>query len=236
MSNALEINGRELQPIKDVVSAVAYSKDYITRLARERKITATNTGRQWYVDLDSLKKYEEASIIEQDLRKKRLSEERKLEQKTKISIQKKEVLRNERARTLKVKAVVATSLVLGLGIFSGWVTHSILFIDESSQGQLANTAEPFSSGDVQNETPLSISEQNPPSSNIRPISDSVEEGVLLLPYGASHASATEMFSDEVIVLTAPDGTQAVVRVNEEGVPEGEVIPFVTVPVNNRVNI
>jgi hypothetical protein len=233
MSSTLEINGKKLQLIKDIVSVVSYSKDHITRLARERKITATNIGRQWYIDLDSLKNYEELSSVEQNLRKKRLSEERKVEQKTKISSKKKTSLRDKRAGTFKIRASIATFLVVGFGLFSGWATHSVLFIDGSSQNQLANTVNPFFTAvDVVTEVTVG----NTPSSEIRSISESVEEGVLLFPHGASHASVTEMFSDEVIVLSDTDGTQTVVMVDEHGAPVGESIPFVIVPVNNRSDI
>jgi hypothetical protein len=233
MSSTLEINGKKLQLIKDIVSVVSYSKDHITRLARERKITATNIGRQWYIDLDSLKNYEELSSVEQNLRKKRLSEERKVEQKTKISSKKKTSLRDKRAGTFKIRASIATFLVVGFGLFSGWATHSVLFIDGSSQNQLANTSNTFFTAvDVVPEETVFKT----PSSEIRLIAESVEEGVLLFPYGAPHASVTEMFSDEVKVITSPDGTQVVVKLDENGDPTGNVVPFVNVPVSNGLNI
>ena len=68
--------------------------------------------------------------------------------------------------------------------------------------------------------------------SVNEISDDVSEGVLLLPEGSMSATVTDMFSDEVQVLTNGEGVQVVVRVDENGMPIGNVIPFVKVPVNN----
>ena len=68
--------------------------------------------------------------------------------------------------------------------------------------------------------------------SLRPIGD-VAEGVLILPSGAATLTAAEVFSDEVIVREAADGTQTVVRVDQAGNEIGEGLPFVVVPVKQE---
>ena len=41
MSTSFEINNIALVPIKDAAKSVAYSRDYVARLAREKKIVAS---------------------------------------------------------------------------------------------------------------------------------------------------------------------------------------------------
>ena len=125
MSTTLEINGRELYPIKEAAALVSYSRDYITRLAREQKVVATHLGRKWYVDIDSLKSYAESASLEQELRKQRLSEERKLEQKTKVAVRQKNEIRARQEKNLHFKAITATVCILCTGLLSGWLTFQL---------------------------------------------------------------------------------------------------------------
>lgn len=245
MSSALEIDGKTFYPIKTVASKVSYSRDYITRLAREGKIHATNVGRQWFVDLESLNSYCESSSIEADLRKKRLSEERKIEQQAILEAKRKKAHRETKAKFFDVRATAVASVVLTLGLVGGWVTYNVINFDQVSQTFATNIFGVSESqvGLVPASEKVKLSSNlTAPSDNtqsapqpievVRPISKDVANGILLLPHGTSSASATEMFSDEVKVITADDGTQMIVRLDEYGNPTGNIIPFVTVPVNN----
>lgn len=247
MTSALEINGKKLQPIKAVLNEVSYSRDYLTRLARERKISAVSVGRQWFVELDSIKSYEESSALEAGLRKKHLSEERKKEQQVRKAVEDKKTLRIKKAKTLNARSAVVASTVLAVGLMAGVATNNLVNFNPASQTLVANTFEvpaPIQEATllvpVEEKSDLVVAsdvsplaqEENKSTSNIRVISDNVENGVLLLPRGSVKSSPEEMFSDEVEVLTSSDGTQMVVKVDKEGRPFGEVIPFVLVPVNH----
>ena len=237
MTEAVEINGKKLLPIKQAVSKVSYSRDYVTRLAREGKIVAINVGRQWFVDMASLESYSQASEAELEIRKKRLSEERRQEKNLHEALEKKKVQKNRKEKYLHIKTVVAAMFVLACGLASGFSVYNLsteeaavasfeepnpVFIDGKSN--LASASKTQESEEV---TPELFAE---PSFSVEKISEDISEGVLLLPEAALSASVTDMFSDEVQVLTNGEGVQVVVRVDENGQPIGNVIPFVKVPV------
>lgn len=133
-----------------------------------------------------------------------------------------------------------------LDFLSGWATHNFLILDYPTNSLVANTFDvpeinvPETHQDVpKNEDVVSeassglVDKVYPDStSSLRPISEDVENGILLLPKGSVTASPTEMFSDEVIVVTTENGAQMVVRIDEDGLPVGKVVPFVSVPVNH----
>ena len=79
MKNELYINGQTFCAVRVAVMHVSYSKDYITRLAREQKIRAVHIGRNWYVDLDVLKRYAEVQALETSVRNRHLQQQRKVE-------------------------------------------------------------------------------------------------------------------------------------------------------------
>lgn len=58
---------------------VGYSSDYVTRLAREKKIAAVQTGRQWLIDIDSLKLFSLSVQAEKRERAEKIREERRVE-------------------------------------------------------------------------------------------------------------------------------------------------------------
>lgn len=247
MSSTIEIDGKFLQPIKEVAELVSYSKDYITRLAREEKIVASNIGRQWFVNVDSLKAYAEASTIEQDIRKKQLSEERKQERELRGVVEKQNTLHVKRAQSFHMRAVVATSLVLSFGLLTGLATSQLISTPSTQQAQVFdidelqtapssisvnNTSTDFETSENNiNTVTTSYSEANEPTREVSSLGD-VEDGILLMPsQGAS--SAETMFSDDVVIMTLSDGTKAVVQVDEEGNMSGNRVPFVTIPVEPK---
>ncbi len=241
MANTLEINGKTLLSIKEASNAVSYSRDYITKLARENKIVASHVGRQWFVDIDSLRGYSESSTLELEIRKKRLSEERKLEQKMEIVKSSKQKL-DDRAKTIHMRATVATVFILMFGLMAGGSGYFILSKDYPATMQVANTSEssvsksdiiiPTIEAEVVEEVKVPEVEVLA-TKEISPIGENINEGVLLLPQGSLTQSAEDLFSDEVVILTTKDGLQTVVKVDENGVPTGQVIPFVKVPVSEK---
>lgn len=241
MSNALEIDGKTLHPIKDATQVVSYSRDYVTRLAREQKIKATYVGRQWFVDIDSLKGYEESSALEQELWKKQLSEERKREQELRSATQQSADRQQQRAAALPLQSAVVASLVLSFGVLSGYLTHQLLTFDApTSPTQVAATgkSQPAESpaqmnGSVQQPTTdreVPIAEPLPPSQSTESLGD-VREGVLLFPTATT--TPDELFSDNVRIEERADGSEWVYKLNAADQPVGEPIPFVRVPVEDE---
>jgi len=56
-----------------------YTNDYVTRLAREKKIRASRSGRQWFVDVDSLRSFIAESEQFKKQNSERVREERRKE-------------------------------------------------------------------------------------------------------------------------------------------------------------
>lgn len=247
MSSALEIDGKVLYPIREIVKSFSYSRDYITRLARSNKIDASYVGRQWFVNPESLERYVEAASLEQELRRKKLSIERKQEQQVKFAVAEKQKGRENRVRTLRVKVVTATCLIVGLGLMGGAAAvqafpNLATVVLGAKVATLAGTKTVITtSGTNKQEANLSssVSEENQRALVLQEVPEKVvtsmgdvREGVLLLPAGGAVDSFADFFSDEVEVRTAADGRQAVVRIDEYGQPIGQEIPLVSVPVGH----
>lgn len=244
MTSTLEIDGKNLYPIKDAASLVSYSRDYITRLAREKKITATYVGRQWFVDLDSLKNYVDTSTLENEIRKKQLSAERKNEGQLRKVVEQQRTLHLKKAKSLHTRAAVTASLVLMFGLMTGLATHQSISNSNVSQPQVANTYDtqinqlPDPVPEVIVEPVITKKDEDETGSveylhtqEIRPIGD-IRNGVLLFPDG-NDTNLENMLSDKVIIKDLPDGTKIVVRVDAAGREVGNAMPFIVVPVESE---
>lgn len=250
MSDSIEIDGKKLLPIKEIVNTSSYSRDYITRLARDKKIEATLIGRQWFVDVDSLQRYANLSAVEQELRKHKLSAERKREQKIHIALQGQKEVQEKKVQSLHSRSLVAASFVLGLGLLGGslsyeTISNSSFFQTADTQEQYAVPARAANTFALQTET---IETKNDTESEMQMIESlvlpedietvmeiqslgNIEEGILLLPrVGTTSDISSKAFSDNVEVRVAVDGTESVVRVDAEGESIGDPIQFVRVSV------
>lgn len=238
-----------MYPIKDAIAVVSYSRDYVTRLAREHKILASYVGRQWFVDIDSLKQYAQDSALEQEIRKKQLSAERKYERTLREASVLQDSLRIKKAKTSSVYSFAIASLVLMCGLTVGLVTTQLTPISDFAirgfftpqTSQLAQTAVAHSqevivqdaAEDVQSATLVPVVHEPLFTREIHEIPQG-GEGVLLLPITSQQIDiekVTAVFSDSVMVRELPDGRQEVVRLDSEGNQVGEPIPFLIVPVN-----
>tara|TARA_B100000508_G_scaffold24443_1_gene17602 strand:- start:292 stop:987 length:696 start_codon:yes stop_codon:yes gene_type:complete len=229
MTGALEIDGKKLYPIKVAAGEVSYSRDYVTRLAREGKICASHVGRQWFVDLDSLRSYAELSIAEQDIRKKQLSDERKRERLVREAVKESNTLQLRRAKTLSVRAAVAAVMVMTTGSVAGLTGYHFLSYGESADRLLAAVQE---AGKANGQTGLDKAVETDPSQSVATLGV-VEQGVLLLPASTSTVAAEQLFSDEVELRELADGSKAVVQVDNNGLVVGDPIPFVKIPVKEN---
>ncbi len=251
MMSTLEIDGRTFSSIKEAAQLTSYSRDYITRLAREGKIAASYVGRQWFIDVTSLKNYAENIALEHEARKRLLSEERKQERRVREAVESLQTLHIKKSKTLHVRSVVAASLVLGFGLLSGLATYQVISfsemppmvvakesnVGESTRVAITPQAEsmPAQAGAaaVSRATPSTVTTEAEAvaeaSATQRPLGD-VTEGVLLLPQSGSVAEVPALFSDTVEVRQLSDGTSVVVRVDAAGNQIGNEVPFVVVPV------
>ncbi len=242
-SDTLEIDGKLLHPIKEASELVSYSRDYVTRLAREKKIVASYVGRQWFVDLKSLQSYVEAIILEQEIRKKQLSAERKRENQIREAVKQQHTLHLKKIKTLHVKSVAVASLVLVFGLATGLIGSQLISFLNPLPVQVANT---FDTQEIQSPDKVALSETSSDNfyydensspthfqktEELHSIGD-IQNGILLLPEG-DKATIEVVLSDKVIVRELSDGTKVVVRVDANGREIGNEIPFVTVPVEHK---
>jgi len=125
MSKSLEINGKEYQASAVVAREFGYTSDYVSRLARERKIEASQVGRQWFIEVASLREFISSSEKEKEIRSKKLREqrqqerqlhERRYEQETKVLVSADK--EQEYIAVAQSVAVMMCGLIVGL---LGWV-------------------------------------------------------------------------------------------------------------------
>ena len=79
MSSTLSVNHEEYQTSAEIARRFGYTKDYVTKLAREEKIEARQVGRQWFIDPDAFAEFFIAKEVEKHQRSEQLRKERKLE-------------------------------------------------------------------------------------------------------------------------------------------------------------
>lgn len=217
----VEIDGKQLETIKTAADATGYSRDYITRLAREGKVIASQIGRQWYVDLDSLKEYEEATALEQKARQQQLSEERKQERSIRRAH---DVVRGGVAHhTLSPRAKKAAVATGALAVMVGTIAHfapELAHVSESASASLISKEserEQAAMGEQKNHATEQSMHEKATARVVRHAA--LQNGMLLLPYASSSVTEkdlAEFFSDDVRLEIGSDGQSYVIMTNEEG--------------------
>lgn len=229
MANVLEIDRKKMHSIKLAAAESGYSRDHITKLAREQKIVAVQVGRSWYVDLDSLLQYAHVTQLEQQVKQKHLSESRRIERDVADSLAKRHTTR-ARAHAKQVRRVKVTSataavlfafMVSALGYFGSDLTSL-------AKQQIASAPSGITD-------PVISSTTNTFQSDQAFIDGSVEvsyfasdrEAIILLPE-MEDASTTTMFSDPVEVVVDETGVSEVRLIGD-----ATGIPSVVVPISER---
>lgn len=238
MVSSLEINEQELKNIRSASELTGYSRDYITKLAREQKIIASQIGRQWFVDVGSLSKYAKMVAEEQALRNQQLSETRRLERqalKTKTSTSQNQKRKNRKTFTMPSQVIATGVLFMGVGF--GFLLNQMPLLSSSNKTQVAsNPLIESVQGDVtklSSENQVTISGVNFSHESVGLSTlDGSEKGILLLPQESREVNnPSDFFSDDVKVMVDENGNKFVARLDENG-EVVEKIPFVVVPVTS----
>jgi hypothetical protein len=259
MSENVEINGLTLLPIKDAAKLVSYSRDYVARLAREKKIVASQIGRQWFIDVVSLKSFAEASTLEQSVRQQQLSNERRREQSLKEEMQKIKKSFKGRGRNVRFQAQVVSSLVLAFGLLVGTSLYTLSTLSSAKISHIA-VATLGSKADVRESESYQVIEENLTLAQAKPqvvtmlnsvtqkpvFADEIEvaelsevdtRGIFLLPSNGQIQDiekVREMFSDDLNIEYINESTGVIVYVRENG--ERVEFPFVSVPLSDEANV
>jgi len=239
----IEINGRTLVSIKEAAKSVSYSRDYVARLAREQKISASQIGRQWFVDLVSLQSFAKSIELEQKVRKQNLSHERKRERIAKQELETLHLSEEKIKNNSNSQALVLASLVITFGLFSGVALHNfsslqISLVSNIDHIGIAASYPSVESVDVLPEVVEQVSSLNTTVMEYPLFIDEQEvrimkkdsEGIFLLADEGEIGNESEvraLFSDDVSVEFV-GGNDGVITLEKE---VGEVVeyPFVSVP-------
>ncbi len=217
---------KKFLPVREAVTLVPYTRDYVARLCREGRISAEQRGRQWYVDVDSLQNFYHDALFEESVRGRVLRQERLREREVKNFLQAAVAHEVTRLSAVGRMSHVSTAAVLLGGFCFGFLLLTVL-------PHALYTVNYFPAA-------LVAAQQSRPA--VVPVDtygdhsafETVEEfltdqGVLIFPRGADRdraVSPTELFSDPV-VLERTGSTTGVVRVEGD---KGTSVPFVLVPV------
>lgn len=236
MNSTLEIDGKMLHPIKEAAQSTKYSRDYITRLAREGKVVASYIGRQWFVDLVSLQSYAENAALEQEVRKKILSQERKRERQLREAVEEQRSFHVKRSHSLNMRAAVTAAFVLAVGLLAGqgtyYVNHAdsrMILSDKTGRPQSAQLTQAGAVTPVAQEQER-ISVADTTARYTQQSLGDIDHGIFLFPAGTNAAYPEQLFSDTVEVRRLSDGSQVIVPVDASGNQVGNEVPFVRVPV------
>jgi hypothetical protein len=244
MVSSLDIDGKQMRSIKYVSAHSGYSRDYITKLAREGKIVAAQIGRNWFVDQDSVAHYAGIMEVEQKSRQQQLSEERKRELQIKEALEKKAAAQVLHRRRLARQSKVMACAVLLLGLTAGFALNQLPTVSTEITRQVASAplvqavsgkAGSAAGADVgvADTLPAGALNFSHEAFRLETLSDS-SQGILLLPNATTSETVNpeDLFSDEVQILTDDNGMTFAARVDAAG-EVVEKIPFVVVPVNNK---
>lgn len=236
MSGTLEIDHKKMHDIKSAAAAAGYTRDHITALARAGKIVAAQIERQWYVDLDSLMQYVKVTTLEQEVKQKHLSEERRTahDHATLRTTRKRHRTAATAAYKKQLHASVAAfaALLIGTAGVLSQVAPSLL---APSSVQLASTKVPVgvldlleTSGPVVTAETASVTFSDD-AVEVRQLA-TADEAIVILPVGVSEPLAA--FSDAVVIEELNGTTTIRLVADDRVVPVG----VVTVPVVEKPNL
>ena len=225
----MEINGVAFITSKEAAKQAGYSADYISKLARDRKIVGTQIDRQWFIDPSSLERFLDSARLEKEARKKRLQEERSLERTLKSQSKVHQNTVAHKADRGTMEAVVKAGIVMLVGTLIGTSALNLYsgLVETSAQDNVAQVTAP------QYAAPETETKQVPTTEYLEPSNAAVNfsDGVLLLRPGSEDSLVEQvrsMFSDPVTVEFKDDRI-GVVKLQEDGT-EVEY-PVVIVPNN-----
>lgn len=123
MSRATQTKVKFL-PVREAADLVSYTPDYVAKLARQDKIKAHQEGRQWMVDVDSLKLFELQGEADRKRRAEQLRNERLREL---ASVQQTAVEQNVISHTqaTTAPALLLTAVTVACSLVVGVLIHTI---------------------------------------------------------------------------------------------------------------
>ncbi|MFN3188071.1 MAG: helix-turn-helix domain-containing protein [Candidatus Paceibacteria bacterium] len=202
---------------KEASEIVPYSREYIGRLAREKKVRAALVGGKWIVSASSLQNFYDQAKIEEEVLAERLRQERLVEQNVTDYIFRAQTasVANFVVRQNFLVHTIATAVVIVVGFL---FFFSVPFFERlSNVAQLINFNQSSASSAV---ATFEMVEMTTPID--------IANGIFLFPEQKDVVSFDPalLFSDEVEVVEAVDGLRYVRIYDGENFSD---IPFVHLP-------
>ena len=230
----LQLGSSQLLPVKEAAEFMACSRDYVTRLARENKITATLINRQWLVDIDSLKNFFAFSQYEIAVRKKHLCEIRKNELLVKQEF-------SEKINSLKInqdqigtKTATVSLVLLLCGIGTGLLLNFInIYISFDRVAVLAQIPQGIVTNffhTLTGENKIVVYDEWVSNFGLMERTDKLlmSNGIIIFPANVSpdQNEIGNLFSDNTVIEVTGINTGLV---RADGFQNGRSIPFVKIP-------
>jgi len=238
MTQRFQLGNNELVPLKEAVLLVPYSRDYISRLAREGKIVAFQFNRQWVVDSASLLNFYDQAKIEEGVRRHHLKElrlqEREVREMFALSLETLD-LQHSSARYHTHKKTVAVVLCgLIVGLFSYTLS---LQVTPQRAALIAQIPQNLFGANSSHTKVVVAADISPVVSGLYVANEVTESFTLSHGLVLASASTTDslediqvLFSDEVVVEMTSTTTG---QITLPGL-EGNKIPFVRVPLTPAI--
>ena len=113
-----EIGQKKFVPVRVAAGIFGYSPDHVTRLAKAKKIVALQSGRLWFVEIDSLQSYKQERQLEDVIRQKQLRIKRQQELRIKTALSQPVMSTGRGVRVNQKVAVLVLAAVLFVGVFT----------------------------------------------------------------------------------------------------------------------
>lgn len=244
MAHNVELHGVAYLSTHEAAKLVGYTSDYVSRLAREKKIEATRVGRQWFVNPISLENFCAIANREREARNKKLRTERKAER-SKITAptisNELEIIKNNQNGLQRTRAAAGAAGMVLAGVFAAVALYGVFTHGIQSQSLSMYSALEGVAKNVYTSLSLGVSRQHNASvvsSEDRVVAQSDEraerDGIVIMSSSTSPEEIRrieESFSDEVDVsFDTPDSRSGVITpIFRERV--GDQYKFLLVPVD-----
>jgi len=202
---------------KEAAQTVPYSREYIGRLAREKKVPAILVGRKWLVNLPALKNFYAQAKIEEDVLSERIRAERFVEQRvTEFLSAEQNRDKNFSSKYHLLCHVISASVTFVAGVI--FFTSGMYFDTLPQVAQLPSF------------TQTSPLEDNAVSYEVIEVSTPIamSNGIFLFSKDATSVPVdpAQLFSDDVNIVEGDHGVQYIRMWNGESFSD---FPFVHLP-------
>ncbi len=230
-----ELNGKKYTPATDVGHHFGYSKDYILMLIKQGKIDGQKIGHKWYAYIPSAEIYFATAKQEQEIQRKKLSEERKLELKKFTNVS---GLAHHRTAIVETLVIVVIGLSLGVTGYLGTTAQESSAI-QGNYSYLENIALSLYTSLTPTPTAVTLSTRTPleDSAISVHVGTTTNTALIIAPdelfTTTTVESIQDSFSDPVNIAVDPNNLQTGIITPEFKNTDGEAYRFLMVPVTKN---